>query len=261
MIYEFIIAFITFVIIKHRFFWKVPGRLRFKDPNPILIAHRGFKNLFNENSMGSYLDAQAHGFQWIELDVISTKDKEVICSHNFDLEKETMGSGYITELNFNALKPIIAQHNINNQREDILPRLLDVFENLDSNIKVNIEVKSLYAWDLRTARALSTILKKLPKKRIIISSFNPFVILYYKIFHRQIITGFLFQNFEYLWFVNWIHPSYIHPRADLLTDELISYSKAKNLGINVWTVNNEPAISWCKDKQVDGIITDLGVIK
>ena len=211
--------------------------------------------------MGSFLDAQAHGFQWIEIDVISTKDKEVICSHNFDLEKETVGRGYITELNYNALKPIIAEHNTSLQGQDVLPRLLDVFKKLDSNMRVNIEVKSPYALDLRTARALSNILKNLPKKRIIISSFNPFVILYFKIFHRQIITGFLYQNPVYLSIVNWIHPSYIHPRADLLNDDLITYAKEKNLGINVWTVNNEHAIDWRKGMQVDGIITDLGVIK
>ena len=261
MILKFIIALITFVIIKHRYFWKVPGRLRFKDPKPFFMAHRGFKNLFSENSMGSYLDAQAQGFQWIEIDVITTKDKEVICSHNFDLETETEGKGYITELDYNALNPIINEHNINIQGQDILPRLIDVFKKLNSDIKINIEVKSPYAWDFRTARALSRILKKLPKKRIIISSFNPFVILYFKLFHRQYITGFLFQNIEYLAFVNWIHPSYIHPRVDLLNDDLIRFAKTKNLGINVWTVNNKHAISWCRDKQVDGIITDLGVTK
>ena len=261
MILNFIIAFTLFVIIKHRFFWKVPGRLRFTDPKPFLIAHRGFKKSFSENSMGSFLDAQNLGFQWIELDVISTKDKEVICSHNFDLERETIGRGYITELNYNALKPIITEHNINFKGQDILPRLVDVFNKLDSNIKVNIEVKSPYAFDLRTARALSKILKFLPTKRIMVSSFNPFVILYFKLFHRHIITGFLYQNIAYLSFVNWIHPSYIHPRADLLNEELINYVKAKNLGINVWTVNNEDAIEWCRGMQVDGIITDLGVIK
>ena len=261
MILNFIIVFALFVIIKHRFFWKVPGRLRFTDTKPFLIAHRGFKKSFSENSMGSFLDAQNHGFQWIELDVISTKDKEVICSHNFDLERETVGRGYITELNYSALKPIITEHNINFKGQDILPRLVDVFNKLDSDIKVNIEVKSPYALDLRTARALSKILKYLPTKRIIVSSFNPFVILYFKIFHRHIITGFLYQNLAYLSFVNWIHPSYIHPRADLLNDDLISYAKSKNLGINVWTVNNEHAIDWCRGMQVDGIITDLGVIK
>ena len=261
MILKFIIASTLFVLIKHRFFWKVPGRLRFTDPKPFLIAHRGFKKSFSENSMGSFLDAQNLGFQWIEIDVISTKDKEVICSHNFDLEKETMGKGYITELDYSVLKPIIAEHNNNIKGQDILPRLLDVFKNLDPNIKVNIEVKSPYALDLRTARALSKILKHLPTKRIIVSSFNPFVILYFKLFYRHIITGFLYQNLTYLSFVNWIHPSYIHPRADLLNDDLISYAKSKNLGINVWTVNNENAIDWCRGMQVDGIITDLGVIK
>ena len=261
MTFNLIIAFTLLVLVKHRFFWKVPGHLRFTDPKPFLIAHRGFKKHFSENSMGSFLDAQNLGFQWIEIDVISTKDKEVICSHNFDLEKETMGRGYITELDYSVLKPIIVEHNINIKGQDILPRLLDVFKNLDPNIKVNIEVKSPYALDLRTARALSKILKYLPTKRIIVSSFNPFVILYFKLFYRHIITGFLYQNLAYLSFVNWIHPSYIHPRADLLNDDLITYAKEKNLGINVWTVNNDQAIDWCKGMEVDGIITDLGVIK
>lgn len=261
MLFKIIIAYVLFVVIKYRFFWQVPGRLRFTDPKPFLIAHRGYKKYYSENSMGSFLDAQAHGFQWIEIDVITTKSGEIICSHNFDLEKETVGCGYITELDYNSLKPIIAEHNIKYHGQDILPRLLDVFKKLDSNIKVNIEVKSPYALDFRTARALSKIFKNLPIKRIIVSSFNPFVILYFKLFHRQIVTGFLFQNPGYIWFVNWIHPSYIHPRADLLNDDLISFAKAKNLGINVWTVNNKPSIEWCRDKKVDGIITDLGVIK
>ena len=90
--------------------------------------------------MGSYLDAQAHGFQWIEIDVISTKDKEVICSHNFDLEQETMGRGYITELEYNALNAVIAQHNINIKEQNILPRLLDVFKRLNSSIKLILKL-------------------------------------------------------------------------------------------------------------------------
>ena len=101
----------------------------------------------------------------------------------------------------------------------------------------------------------------LPKNRLIISSFNPFVILYFKLFHRGVVTGFLYQNIEYLWFVNWIHPSYIHPRVDLIDQELISFARLRNLGINAWTVNNIPSIEWCKSNNIDGIITDLEIVK
>ena len=261
MIFKLIIAFVLFIVIKHRYFWKVPGSLRFKDPTPFLIAHRGYKRKYSENSMGSFIDAQNYGFQWIELDVVTTKDHEIICSHNFDLERETIGSGYITDLNYDSLCPIIIEHNSPYDDQNVLPKLIDVFKNLDSHLKINVEVKSPFASDLRTARALSKVIKCIPTNRIIISSFNPFVILYFKLFHRDIITGFLYQNPGYRWFVNWIHPSYIHPRADLINDELIKFAKNKNLGINVWTINNIPALEWCREKNVDGIITDLGVIK
>ena len=131
MILKLAIAFVLFIVIKHRYFWKVSGSLRFKAPTPFLIAHRGYKKNYSANSMGSFVAAQNHGFQWIEMDVICTKDKEVICSHNFDLEKETIVKGYITDLYYNSLKPIIYEHNITLEEQNILLRLLDVFKKLD----------------------------------------------------------------------------------------------------------------------------------
>ena len=44
-----------------------------------------------------------------------------------------------------------------------------------------------------------------------------------------------------------------------ISRSLASTAKKHNLGINVWTVNNKRAIKWCKDKGVDGVITDLKV--
>ena len=59
--------------------------------------------------------------------------------------------------------------------------------------------------------------------------------------------------------INIFHPSYIHPRADLLNYKMLSVARKHNVGVNVWTVNNEPAIKWCLNNGVDGIITDLEV--
>ena len=226
-----------------------------------MISHRGLKNKFPENSIGAFKHAQEVGFDWIELDLIATKNGDLVCSHNFDLERETCGRGYITELTTNALKPIIKEHNYLLEGSDILPELKSVLDSLSSNMKINIEIKSSHVLDLFTARALGKIIKNLPIDRILISCFNPIVIFYFKLFYRNIKTAFLYQNIEYFWVVNWIHPSYIHPRADLISPDLIKYAKRKNLGIHTWTVNNTSAIEWCKKQNIDGIITDLGVIK
>ena len=244
------------MVVKHRYYWSVAGSRRFNDPTPFFISHRGYKKENPENTIGAFIDAEENEFNWIELDVVSTKDGKVVCSHNFDLERETDGRGYISDLPLFALNSINTGVNTLKTKTSHIPTLVDVFKNIRNNTKVNIEVKAPRVLDLSTARALGKIIGKLPIDRIIISSFNPFVILYFKLFYRNIITGFLYQNIEYFWIVNWVHPSYIHPRADLINDELISFAEQKNMGINVWTINNKTAFWWCKEKNIDGIITD-----
>ena len=257
----FVSSFLFVLLVNHRYYWRVPGHRRFKDNTPFFISHRGYKKRYPENSIEAFNHAEEIGFQWIELDVVSTKDGHVMCSHNFDLERETSGYGYISNLNKKDINANITLLNNKNSYKARLPLLLDVFNKIGSSTKVNIEIKSPRALDLSTARAVSKVVKYLPLNRVLISSFNPFVILYFKVFHRNIVTGFLYQNIEYYWFVNWIHPSYIHPRIDLIDDQVMSHANDKNLGINAWTVNNISAVEWCKKNKIDGIITDRGVVK
>ena len=251
-----LISVFLFLIVRHRYYWRVSGHLRFTDSVPFLISHRGYTKNHPENTIEAFIDAENHNFNWIELDVVSTKDDKVVCSHNFDLERETDGSGYISEIEYLSLNPINAGFSMRKSKKYSIPTLIEVFDNLKKSTKVNIEIKAPVAHDLSTARALGKIINKLPTERIIISSFNPFVILYFRLLYRNVTTGFLYQNIEYLWLSNWIHPSYLHPRADLVDDSLISFAKSKNLGINVWTINNKGSYLWCNRKKLDGIITD-----
>ena len=57
--------------------------------------------------------------------------------------------------------------------------------------------------------------------------------------------------------INFCHPDTVHPRIDFLDEDIIKRCKAKNLPINVWTVNSEISIEKCENLGVDGIITDL----
>ena len=113
---------------------------------------------------------------------------------------------------------------------------------------------------MSTARALLAFLGNRPNIKCIVSSFNPFVVAYIKIFNRSLKTGFLFQNLEFFWITHWIHPTYIHPRADLIDDEMLRVAKRHNIGVNAWTVNNKDAIKWCEEMELNGIITDLEII-
>ena len=73
------------MILHHRYYWSVNDRDKHHDINPIYYSHRGLKINSPENTIGAFKDALDAGFNWIELDIISTRDNKIICSHNFDL--------------------------------------------------------------------------------------------------------------------------------------------------------------------------------
>jgi len=252
----FFISFILFIVLHHRYYWKVEDTNRYHYNEPIFISHRGEKSDKPENTLPAFKDALDNGFTWIELDIITSKDGVIFCSHNFDLERETNGSGYLNELTSESLNTLYTgiYHQKNSTTK--IPTLDEVVSSLPENTGYNIEIKAPVIWDMTTARALLSYLGKSPKIKCIVSSFNPFVVAYLRLFNRSINTGFLFQNLEYYWITHWIHPSYIHPRGDLINAQMLSDAKRHNMGVNAWTINGKDAINWCIDQKIDGIITD-----
>ena len=108
----FFISFILFIFLHHRYYWKVEDTNRYHYNEPIFISHRGEKSDKPENTVPAFKAALDNGFTWIELDIITSKDGAIYCSHNFDLERETNGSGYINELTSDALTPYIQGYTI-----------------------------------------------------------------------------------------------------------------------------------------------------
>ncbi len=56
---------------------------------PIVIAHRGASGYLPEHTLEAYALAYAMGADYIEQDVVLTKDKHFVCSHDIHLESTT----------------------------------------------------------------------------------------------------------------------------------------------------------------------------
>ena len=156
-------SIIIFSLICYRFFWRVDKSAIEKGPGLELISHRGLSHTVPENTMEAFIEAVDKGFRWIELDIVSTKDRAVICAHNFDLERETDMYGYTYEV---SLKDISAGFTGVNTKFPLgyrIPLLKDVLRLLPINIGLNIEIKSKSLFDLGTARALIKLLKNTKK--------------------------------------------------------------------------------------------------
>ena len=88
------------VVIRYIFFWEPVNMKNIFGSSPLFIAHRGTPFIIPENTLQSLKNAINIGFEAVEVDVYSTKDKVVICSHNIDLERETNGHGFLDETSY-----------------------------------------------------------------------------------------------------------------------------------------------------------------
>ena len=100
---------ITLGIIRHRFYWRVSNKKILIDEKKVFMSHRGYKKTYPENTIAAFIDAISIGFEWLEMDLMTTKDGVVVCSHNFDLETETNGKGYIFDWNAKKGKQLFVE--------------------------------------------------------------------------------------------------------------------------------------------------------
>ena len=134
--------------------------LKDRFPNEILfISHRGLTNSSPENTKSSFLDAVENGFKAIELDVVLSKDNELVCSHNFDLDTETEDVGLFKDKKLKDLVKIKTGVNSGLDNMEKLTPLKEVFLNLHKDTFLNIEIKSEYLLELKAVKVLNNYRK------------------------------------------------------------------------------------------------------
>ncbi|MDC0910943.1 glycerophosphodiester phosphodiesterase family protein [Candidatus Marinimicrobia bacterium] len=85
-------------VVSYLRYWRGRGMEDFYSSKPMLFSHRGVTNDYPENTLEAYKESEKRGFTGIELDIISSKDGVLYCSHNHQLEQETDSSGYIHQM-------------------------------------------------------------------------------------------------------------------------------------------------------------------
>ena len=246
------------LIIRHRFFWIGRNVHECDKGEKVLFAHRGITNNYPENTIKAFLDAVKNGYSAIEVDLVRTKDNELVCSHNFDLETETSGVGDFKSYKLEDLGSLKTGVNTHQENQQAISTFKNLLEKIPDDVYLNIELKSEGWSDLKSAIILDRYRKEgLLKKNYIVSTFNPFMVFYIRYFTGLSRVGFLVMYRDWLWLANWVHPDALHPSAELLSEELISSCKRRRLAINTWTVNNFSALKTCLKLEINGIITDV----
>ena len=93
-----LIVLVVVIFFRYNLYWKGTDLTHVYKNGTILFGHRGLRHEAPENTIKSYQVAIDMGLRAIELDIRLTKDNTLVCSHNIDIERESLGSGFVDEL-------------------------------------------------------------------------------------------------------------------------------------------------------------------
>ena len=259
-------------------------------------GHRGCRGLMPENTIPAMLKAIDLGVTTLEIDVVITKDKKVLVSHEpwFETEITTKPDGSfikpgesmqynIYQMNYEdvmkydvGMKPhprFPQQQKI----KAIKPLLADLFDSVAENMKVrrrpfpffNIETKCLPAGDGRfhpkpeefVELLMAVIKEKQLEESVIIQSFDFRTLKYLHEKYPSIKTAMLIEDSDEDDFDGQLNrlgytPEYYSPNHTLVDEKLVKQCHDKGMKIIPWTVNDEKQFKKLKKLGIDGVITD-----
>jgi glycerophosphoryl diester phosphodiesterase len=259
-------------------------------------GHRGCRGLFPENTIPGFLNAINLGVNTLEMDVVITKDNQVILSHEpfFNHEITTLPNGeFVSESNEKELNiykmpysevmkydvglkthPRFPQQQKMKVYKPLLAAVIDSVEtytkkNHKQPLFYNIETKTQPETDLLfhpepkefVELLIQVILQKKIEDRVIIQSFDRRTLQYLHQKYPTISTALLVEDFDKKDFENQIAdlgflPSIYSPAKELVTQKLIQECHQKNVKLIPWTVNDPNKIKEFVAMGVDGIISD-----
>ena len=145
---------------------------------PWIIAHRGFKKKYPENTLAAFKAAMVAGVPMIELDVTLSRDRKLVVIHDATLERTTNGHGPVHDYTLEELKQLDAGSWFHSDfAEERLPELNEVLELVKGRVITNIEIKSnAYESDHPSDAIENQVVDLVKQKKaldaVLISSFN-----------------------------------------------------------------------------------------
>jgi len=238
-----------------------------------IIGHRGNKELFLENTIESFKSIlEMDGVDGLELDIVVTKDKQLVISHDMFLIDDFNQKHYIYELTYEEL--MILNENVKKnkikkkgRRYPLLEDFLNLHKLYNFEKEVFLEIKSIPAFQLplNYEEIVEKIFYLLNKYNVVMDKYNIISFDYrmlkkvkeinkdvntYMILHRNLLPFnsivSMFQDLDINGIImekNW------------WTDELIK-NILKKWEVFLWTPNNEEEWKNLIKFKPNGLITD-----
>ena len=224
----------------------------------LVHGHRGARGRRPENTLPAFRYAIEQGVDFLELDVLITKDNVPVVVHDALIDGipiHTLTLAQLKEYDCGAKpNPLFkTQVPVPGAR---VPTLDEVFDlSRESTVQFNVETK-IFA-EAFTGMILDLIRKHGIEQRVMLQSFDPRPLRVMKQQDPSIRRGALFEvEREWPEVAREFAPTYLAPLYSLVTKDRVSWAHAAGLEIVPWTVNRPEDWAKLANDGVDAIISD-----
>jgi len=252
-----------------------PDHPYFNPAGFMVIAHRGGRSLGPEHTLYTYQRAAGLGVDVLEIDVHLTQDNHLAVIHDKTVDRTTNGSGTVESYQLVDLQKLDAGYRWSADQGNPfplrgkgikIPSLAEVFQAFPQ-MRLNIEIK-----DPKTAAITSlcrTIQNHSMSQKVMIASFDAGALKKFRSICPAVATSA--GASEAIWFYSLqkMHlQSAYSPKAQALqvpenygdlqvvNKRFIAAARARNMRVQVWTVNDIDSMKRLLKHGVDGIMTD-----
>lgn len=234
-------------------------------PRPLLIAHRGAKREAPENTIPAFERAIGLGADGIEFDVVLTKDRVPLVTHNDDLSILTHFDGFAHQTPFSMIKSLdFGSHFRPSFANVTVPTLTEVLELLQPHeLSILCELKSQPGMAFHIAELVGGIVSDFRfRKSITLSCSHPKILYYLKRLYPNIPRALIIKKkraFSFLragLFAKFLEVSELHPSLPVAGKRFVGKAHKNGWWVYTWTINEPEEIDHCISLGVEGIITD-----
>jgi glycerophosphoryl diester phosphodiesterase len=253
----------------------VPDHPYFNPAGFMVIAHRGGRSLGPENTLYTYQRAVNLGVDVLEFDVHLTRDNHLAVIHDKTVDRTTNGSGAVESYTLADLQKLDAAYRWSDDRGDAfplrgkgikIPSLAEVFQ-IFPRMRMNIEIKN------PKPAAITSLCRTIQdynmSRKVMIASFSAGALKKFRSTCPAVATSA--GASEAIWFyaLQKVHLESVYsPGAQALqvpenygdlkltNKRFVAAAHARNMRVQVWTINDAGSMKRLLKLGVDGIMTD-----
>ena len=251
-----------------------------KNEKPWVIAHRGGRGLFPENTMAAFDGAHELAVDALEMDVCLTKDNQLVTHHDLTIDRTSNGKGNLIDhtlqelqkLNFGYHFKDLNDQFIYRENKVKIPTMDEVMAKYSEKYPLIIEIKNKSENGFKAAQKLFDLIQKYKiESKVIVASFHGEVLEKFRaISQNKIITATtLNETKKFVVSKKLAMPFLFKPdggaalqipmKAKGLNLSKASFTKMahkRDMIIHYWTINTKENMRKLIEYGVDGIMTD-----